>query len=365
VRQLTNNAGEVTYAKSYDPYGTVTQASGASQSAYGFTGEQQDASGMVYLRSRFYNVADGRFQSRDPSRLEQNLYRYASANPVNFTDPTGLYTQRQIAQILGTSKYLDSLNNFKGNSTLSGRWGLLEVLHRANNGDHLEIYTFNLNGPCESTYPPNPYPTIELPSLVIGNIKHSLSHTEKGKLLFAAGQLFLLNDAGVAKRIWDDAFQGSYLILKNEFGAEKFSTFMGVQYPSYKIIWDEIDWPLLLKSLAGITAAGLIAIGSVVAGWEILVPIGLTLGAILILIEVVKFMTELIPILYEVSSGDEPSPGETEKISKAIQFLTQQGIEKSLETIVEAAYRVEDITIPFFDIRDAYVNVSQAVRYTP
>jgi hypothetical protein len=30
VRQLTSPSGQVTYAKSYDPYGTVTQASGAS-----------------------------------------------------------------------------------------------------------------------------------------------------------------------------------------------------------------------------------------------------------------------------------------------------------------------------------------------
>ena len=58
TRQLTNSAGEVTSAKSYDPYGVVTQTIGAGQSAYGYTGEQQDAaSGMVYLRARYYNVA--------------------------------------------------------------------------------------------------------------------------------------------------------------------------------------------------------------------------------------------------------------------------------------------------------------------
>ena len=66
VRQLTNNAGEVTFAKSYDPqgYGVVTQASGEGQSLYGYTGEQQ-SNDIVYLRSRYYNAADGRFQSRD------------------------------------------------------------------------------------------------------------------------------------------------------------------------------------------------------------------------------------------------------------------------------------------------------------
>jgi len=53
-RQLSNNAGEVTYAKSYDPYGVVTQVSGEGQSAYGYTGEQQ-SNDMVYLRARYYS----------------------------------------------------------------------------------------------------------------------------------------------------------------------------------------------------------------------------------------------------------------------------------------------------------------------
>jgi len=49
---MTDQAGAVTYSRSYDPYGVVTHSSGASLSAYGYTGEQQDASGMVYLRAR-------------------------------------------------------------------------------------------------------------------------------------------------------------------------------------------------------------------------------------------------------------------------------------------------------------------------
>ena len=96
MRQLTNNAGEVTYAKSYDPYGVVAQVSGEGQSAYGYTGESQDvASGMVYLRSRYYNVADGRFQSRDTwggstnQPMSFNLWNYVQSNPVNYTDPAG------------------------------------------------------------------------------------------------------------------------------------------------------------------------------------------------------------------------------------------------------------------------------------
>ncbi|MBI5950997.1 MAG: hypothetical protein HY865_05025 [Chloroflexi bacterium] len=55
VRQLTSQTGAVTYAASYSPYGEVSQAGGAGQSAYGFTGEMQDG-GLVYLRARYCNV---------------------------------------------------------------------------------------------------------------------------------------------------------------------------------------------------------------------------------------------------------------------------------------------------------------------
>jgi RHS repeat-associated protein len=96
VRQLTSPSGQVTYAKSYDPYGVVTQVSGEGQSAYGYTGESQDvANGMVYLRSRYYNVADGRFLSRDTwggdyyLPITLNRWAYANANPANLVDLSG------------------------------------------------------------------------------------------------------------------------------------------------------------------------------------------------------------------------------------------------------------------------------------
>ncbi len=71
IRQLTNATGSVTLAKAYDPYGVVTQvstgstnASGASQTDYGYTGEYQ-ANDLVYLRARHYAPSMGRFLSRD------------------------------------------------------------------------------------------------------------------------------------------------------------------------------------------------------------------------------------------------------------------------------------------------------------
>lgn len=96
VRQLTDQAGAVTFAQNYDPYGVVTYTSGDSQSAYGFTGEQYSAeTQLLYLRARYYNVNDGRFLSRDTwsgdvnRPLSLNRLMYTEGNPVNRTDHTG------------------------------------------------------------------------------------------------------------------------------------------------------------------------------------------------------------------------------------------------------------------------------------
>jgi len=95
VRQLANASGVITYTKAYDPYGMVTSTNGASQSAYGFTGEQQDASGLTYLRARYYAGSTGRFLTRDTwggnanSPMSFNAWNYTSSNPINYSDPSG------------------------------------------------------------------------------------------------------------------------------------------------------------------------------------------------------------------------------------------------------------------------------------
>jgi RHS repeat-associated protein len=96
VRQLVNGAGNVTLAKSYDPYGVVTQSGGTSHTDYGFTGESYgDSTQLLYLRARYYNPANGRFQSRDTwdgdknRPMSYNSWLYVYGNPINLTDPTG------------------------------------------------------------------------------------------------------------------------------------------------------------------------------------------------------------------------------------------------------------------------------------
>ncbi len=96
VRQLTSASGAVTLAQSYDPYGVELASSGATTSTFGYTGEQTETTGMVYLRARYYASSVGRFVSRDTwggdekQPMSYNRWNYTNGNPVNLTDPSGL-----------------------------------------------------------------------------------------------------------------------------------------------------------------------------------------------------------------------------------------------------------------------------------
>jgi RHS repeat-associated protein len=54
--------------------------------------DQQDASGLLYRRNRYYNPASGRFTQEDPIGLAGgvNLYGFANGDPVSYSDPYGL-----------------------------------------------------------------------------------------------------------------------------------------------------------------------------------------------------------------------------------------------------------------------------------
>jgi RHS repeat-associated protein len=78
-----------------------TAPGGALPLGYGYTGREQDATGLVYYRARYYDAAfggiqSGQFVSRDPTGLAGgiNEYAYVGNNPVNATDPGGMVARR-------------------------------------------------------------------------------------------------------------------------------------------------------------------------------------------------------------------------------------------------------------------------------
>jgi RHS repeat-associated protein len=65
VRQMTDQSSAIMGYKSFEPYGSLLASSGETNTPYGFAGEWTDASGMQYLRARYYDLSVGRFVSRD------------------------------------------------------------------------------------------------------------------------------------------------------------------------------------------------------------------------------------------------------------------------------------------------------------
>ncbi|MGJ3238861.1 MAG: RHS repeat domain-containing protein [Anaerolineae bacterium] len=87
VRAIVDDSASVERSMAYDPYGNPT---GSSPLDFGFTGEQTDENGSVFLRARYYEPQLGIFSALDPLETP-NRYAYVSGNPSNRVDPSGLF----------------------------------------------------------------------------------------------------------------------------------------------------------------------------------------------------------------------------------------------------------------------------------
>ncbi len=95
---LTDKTGQVTEIFQYSPYGLLVSGE-ASTTPFlfnGMYGVMTDASGLYYMRARFYSPEMRRFVNQDILRggitdgQSLNRYAYVTGRPVSFVDPFGL-----------------------------------------------------------------------------------------------------------------------------------------------------------------------------------------------------------------------------------------------------------------------------------
>ncbi|MGW1608955.1 RHS repeat-associated core domain-containing protein [Streptomyces sp. NPDC002285] len=100
IEAVVNADGEKVNTYTYSPRGVTTANEKASQ-PYRFAGGYQDPTGLYHYQARFYDPNLGRFTQPDPSGLETNPYLYASGDPTNIIDPSGLFGWSDIGEGLG------------------------------------------------------------------------------------------------------------------------------------------------------------------------------------------------------------------------------------------------------------------------
>ncbi len=101
---ITANSNGTLYTEQrYYPWGdTRYNSPTTTPTAYLYTGQRKDATGLYFYNARYYDPTLGRFLSADsivpsPANPQSlNRYSYVLNNPLRYTDPTGHFSKEQI-----------------------------------------------------------------------------------------------------------------------------------------------------------------------------------------------------------------------------------------------------------------------------
>lgn len=98
ITSLANTAGSLVQTYTFDSFGNQTASSGSLTNPFQYTARESDSeTGLYYYRARYYDPNIGRFVTEDDRQTVSltevlHLYAYVLENPVNFSDPLGLFT---------------------------------------------------------------------------------------------------------------------------------------------------------------------------------------------------------------------------------------------------------------------------------
>lgn len=89
---LTDSSGVMQTEYSYEAYGKATLIGAANSNSQTFTAREDDGTGLLFYRARYYAAGVSRFISEDPIGVDGgiNLYEYVEGSPLNWSDPMGL-----------------------------------------------------------------------------------------------------------------------------------------------------------------------------------------------------------------------------------------------------------------------------------
>lgn len=120
VRQI-NEAGSTQSTAAYSPYGEAAITGDEQQNSTGYTGRENDKTGLYFYRARYYDPILKRFISEDPIGVAGglNLYQYVGGDPVNYVDsdgqlpiiPIAIGVGRLYAQCVARCTASDALND--------------------------------------------------------------------------------------------------------------------------------------------------------------------------------------------------------------------------------------------------------------